>query len=302
MVTSVALADCGRPWPAVDAAANRVPELTAADRAFARASAARGAEAWEEFWAKAGRKESGEGAGVVGPAAVRQEMTPVLERYGSRFRWEPEHAAMLWPDTLGYTTGRWWVDDAGGAGSRGGRYLTVWIREDGGWKVALDVNASACGDAAGSHAFDFWKGDWKIDQHIRNEEGSEESYSARNAVSQVAGACALAESWTGVVRYPWTRMQQPRTIRGASIRVYDPARSTWSIYWIDTVTGRFGPAFRGRFDGEVGDFLLRPADSGSVARRIRFRPLDSGSVDWSLAVQQPDSDWLAMWSMHFRRR
>ncbi len=293
---------CASDRPTVDSGASEVAELTGADRAFAQASAARGAEAWAEAWSEGGRKEAPNGPGVVGPAAVRAAMAPVLERYGPRFRWEPEHGAMLWPDTLGYTTGRWWIDEVGAGSSAGGRYLTVWIREAGQWKVALDVSASVCGSAPASHAFDFWQGEWRIVERIRAEDGGQEIYRARDAVAPVAGACALAESWAGMVRYPWARMEHPRRIRGASIRVYDPSSERWSIYWIDTVTRRFGLPFRGSFDGDVGDFLLQPPDSDSAPRRIRFRRGgEGGAVDWDLAVQQPDSDWIPLWSMHFER-
>lgn len=97
-------------------------ELLASDRAFAEASAVRGADAWVEVWAEQGLLYGDGSAPSVGPQAVGMNVRALFDE----LRWKPTSAAMLWPNELGYTTGnRWMRSDTDG---KRGRYLTVWHR------------------------------------------------------------------------------------------------------------------------------------------------------------------------------
>jgi hypothetical protein len=276
--------------------------LMAADRAFAADSRARGAAAWAAAWAQRGRKDAANGQ-AVGPGAAAASIAPTLERYGSRFRWEPDTATMLWPDTLGYTVGHWWIDpDTGSAPLAEGRYLTAWIREDNAWRVALDLSlatGAVCADSA-SGQFDFWTGEWGISQRILGDSGGFREFAARNAVARVS-PCALIENWRGTVQFPWAGMASPREIRGASVRVYDPDAKEWQIYWIDTTDPAFGAPFHGGFESDVGAFVAEPLQTGGAERRIRFTRAGS-AVDWELSVHQPSGEWSPLWMMHFERR
>lgn len=275
------------------------PALLAADRDFAAASAARGPDAWAAAWAEDGSSADGDTL-VTGPAAVRAHIAPLIDRYGARFRWEPTDSGMLWPDSLGYTTGHAWIDAANGGGTEWeGHYLTIWTRTDEGWKVAFDGSLPACQGLAAAHDFDFWLGDWDVAQRIRAGDAFEE-YDARDRV-RTAGGCAVVESWRGDVRFAWAGMEHARRIRGASVRVFDPEAGVWRIYWIDSLAGSFGAPFVGRFDASgVGDFYAAPAREGGPRRRIRFERT-GGAVDWSLAVETGDG-WTPIWTMRFTRR
>ena len=295
---------CGGSGGAAEAgrggAGRAAARLLGADSAFAAASAARGADAWAEVWASDGVLWREDGTLLRGPDAVRAAMAPVLGRLGARFRWEPTEAALLWPDSLGYTIGRWWIEPEAEGRPAGGEYLTAWVRRGGAWKVALDAPLSPCADGPGAHAFDFWLGTWDVDQRIRAA-GGWERYAAADVVAPTRRGCVVAEDWRGRVRFPWAEMTEPAALHGASLRSFDPGTGAWTIFWIDDDAGAFGRPFIGRFDGRTGDFLQPPAAEGASARRIRFR--DRGrTVDWELAVGTEAGGWIPIWTMRFSPR
>ena len=114
---------------------------------------------------------------------------------------------------------------------------------------------------------------------------------------------ALLESFEGEVRFFWTGMEEPQRIRGASVRVYDPAARRWRIFWIDTLEGKFGPPFSGAFSGGSGEFLRVDPVGGTPPTRIRFMPLSETRVDWDLAIRaSEEAGWQPLWSIEFTRR
>ena len=273
--------------------------LLDADRAFARASEERGADAWADVWAERGVLDRGADAPAVGPDEVRQAVAATAER----LRWRPASSGVLWPDSLGYTVGRWWMEpvESGGAADTL-RYLTVWQRSGDAWKVALDAALPAGDMVRGARAFDFWLGDWALEQRIWSGQGDAfEDYGGSSRVRAVEGGGALAESFHGVVRFFWSGMERPQRIWGASVRMYDPALSEWRIYWMDTTSRSFDRPFRGGFRGSEGEFTVADEAAGR-ARRIRFQPVADDAVDWTLELRSGDQDaWRSLWEIDFRR-
>ncbi|MGH8193101.1 MAG: nuclear transport factor 2 family protein [Woeseiaceae bacterium] len=275
-------------------------ELMAADRAFARASAERGAEAWTEVFAARGLMYGSGESPAIGPLEAGRSVSGVVDR----LRWEPTSSGMLWPGTLGYTVGRWWLaPGTGDPGADGPRYLTVWQRVGDEWKVALDLSLPAPGDTGAAHDFDFWLGDWTLAQRIWSGDGNQfEPYAARNQVRAVEGDGALIETFEGEVRFFWLGMPKPQQMRGASIRVYNPDSRQWRIFWIDTLDPKFGAPFSGDFSGVAGEFVQSDRPAGIPPSRIRFEPHTEGTVDWELAIRTPDGkDWQRLWTIEFRR-
>lgn len=282
----------GEPFPSAH-------ELMAADRAFAEASARHGAEAWSDIWADRGMLYSDGEDPAVGPLAAGRSVSGVVDD----LRWEPTSSAMLWPDALGYTVGRWWLASDGQDADAEQRYLTVWKRVDGDWKVALDLSLPAQETTSDATDFDFWLGDWTLEQRIWSGDGDEfEPYAARNQVRTIEDGGALVENFAGNVRFFWLGMDEPAPIRGFSVRVYYPDAREWRIFWMDTLEPRFGPPFSGGFSGDVGEFLLTDRPTGIPPSRIRFERQPDDSVDWQLALRTPDGEsWQPLWFIEFRR-
>jgi hypothetical protein len=159
---------------------------------------------------------------------------------------------------------------------------------------------AACASAE-AREFDFWIGDWKIDQRILRADGSWLSLPARTSVSSVLEGCALLERWQGEVQFDWEQMQRPEAMRGLSLRSYDPKQGQWQIHWMDTRHPLFGAPFVGGFRDGRGEFLRAPASAGDPQTRIVFSDVRAGSVHWELAISRDGQKWTTVWTMDMRR-
>jgi ketosteroid isomerase-like protein len=113
-------------------------ELMAADRAFAAATAERGADGWVEYFASNGRMLGGARI-IAGTDSIRAVMTPAFADTSFALTWEPRFAEASEDADLGYTVGRWERRQAGEVTGTGW-YLTVWRRQpDGTWKAEMDL-------------------------------------------------------------------------------------------------------------------------------------------------------------------
>lgn len=153
--------------------------------------------------------------------------------------------------------------------------------------------------------FDFFLGDWQIDQTIRTAAGTYETYPARTSVRLAAGGCALVEDWIGTVRFFWAGMTEPAELRGLSVRAWNPAAARWEIYWLDTMQPQFGEPFTGTFAGGRGVFTRRSRapDGTPQTVRITFEQPADGVVEWSLEVTgAAGGTWQRLWTMRMVRR
>jgi len=119
-------------------------EIMDADRAFDLAVSKGGSAAWASFFAEDGKMLGPQM--IEGRAAVREAMTPLLDKKGNELRWSPTFAEVSKSGDLGYTIGesrRYFTDKDGKAFESTGRYISVWRRgKDGSWKVAVDTGTS----------------------------------------------------------------------------------------------------------------------------------------------------------------
>lgn len=88
-----------------------------------------------------------------------------------------------------------------------------------------------------------------------------------------------------------------------SIRVFDPARTEWSIYWTDGRRAGLDKPVVGRFDGRIGHFYN---DDELGGRRIRVRftyeDLTPTHARWSQAFSaDAGTSWEVNWTMDFAR-
>jgi hypothetical protein len=143
---------------------------------------------------------------------------------------------------------------------------------------------AAC-PAPEARQFDFWLGDWTIEQRVLRADGSYAEFPARTTVRLAAAGCALVEDWSGTVQFFWEGMREPAELHGLSVRAWDRDSRMWSIHWMDDRSPAFTAPFVGGFKDGRGAFLQTAIGPDGVERtsRITFeRPAD-GVVDWSLA-------------------
>lgn len=162
---------------------------------------------------------------------------------------------------------------------------------------------AGCRDQA-AREFDFWVGDWNIRQEILQADGSWRTFPAFTSVTSVLDGCALLEHWQGEVLFFWNGMQEPATMKGLSVRSYDPGSGTWSIYWMDTLSPQFGAPYVGTIKDGHGSFF-REWDTGQGSRsgRINFAAAGTDAVNWSLAISSDGGrTWSGLWRMAMQRR
>jgi len=107
------------------------------DREFAKASAARGYLAWQEFVTANAAKPANGGQMLIGPQEIGGNMLAAFVS-GLNLTWEPTRAEISRAGRLGYTWGRY--HSVVNGKSHDGNYVTVWEKQpDGTWKVLFDT-------------------------------------------------------------------------------------------------------------------------------------------------------------------
>lgn len=154
------------------------------------------------------------------------------------------------------------------------------------------------GDVAGRGDFDFFVGSWEGRQRRRRQwlagcDDWEEFGSTSQCWSLFDGAANVDE-----VRVP------DRGFTGVSLRLLDPARGEWSIYWANSRTGLLQPPVTGRFRDGTGTFY---GDDNHEGQQVRVRYLWSDitpvSARWEQAFSADgEQTWEANWIMDFTRR
>lgn len=162
--------------------------------------------------------------------------------------------------------------------------------------------ADACPDA---HArdFDFWLGDWNIQQKFLQPDGTWIELPAHTSVARALDGCALVEHWQGQVQFFWEGMEAPEPMRGLSVRAFDSDAGFWRIYWMDTRSPRFAAPFEGTFaDGRGEFFRTRDRPQGPQQSRITFSHPAPDAVHWDLALSNDGGEtWTTLWIMDMRR-
>jgi hypothetical protein len=107
----------------------------------------------------------------------------------------------------------------------------------------------------------------------------------------------------GNANVDWNDFPNSQT-KGMSVRLYDPARAEWSIYWASDVDGILQPAVVGKFNDGVGTFY---GDDTLNGRPIRVRFLWTGTTTdtprWEQAFSADGGEsWEVNWIMEFNRR
>ena len=116
--------------------------LLQADRDFAKATAARGAEGFISYFADDVTLLPKNGAPITGKVAAAEVIRKGWARPGYSLTWTPVHAELAKSGEIGYTFGTYErkFQQDGKPAIETGKYLTVWKRQsDGKWKVALDM-------------------------------------------------------------------------------------------------------------------------------------------------------------------
>jgi hypothetical protein len=144
-----------------------------------------------------------------------------------------------------------------------------------------------------AHDFDFYVGTWKIhNRRLRKAlAGSEDWYEFE--------ATSTARSVLGGVGN-FDEFEAPSEgISGLTLRLFDPERDEWSLYWASSRGGPMGAPQVGRFDGDRGEFY---ADDVYERRPIRvvyvWSEITENTARWEQAFSlDAGQTWETNWIM-----
>ncbi|MEP7297957.1 MAG: NIPSNAP family protein [Burkholderiales bacterium] len=146
------------------------------------------------------------------------------------------------------------------------------------------------------HDFDFLVGRW----HVRNRRlkqrhvGSDdwdEFPGIEQAWSHLGGIVSVDQ-----IEFP------TRGFSGGTVRTLDLSTQRWSIYWINSRTGRLEPPVQGGFSGDRGEFSGDDDDEGRPVKvRFLWERLGPDAARWSQAFSLDGHVWETNWIMEMQR-
>ena len=148
----------------------------------------------------------------------------------------------------------------------------------------------------GVHGFDFLHGRWKIAsrrlvQCLNGSDDWDDFPGAADCRSVFNGAANVDE-----IEFP------TRGFSGLTVRLFDPERQEWSIYWANSRDGLLQPPVVGRFANGRGDFYGYDIEGGGLIRvHFIWSEITSESARWEQSFSLDGQAWETNWIMEFRR-
>ncbi|MCP3919600.1 MAG: hypothetical protein GY711_29035 [bacterium] len=159
--------------------------------------------------------------------------------------------------------------------------------------IALVLAASPTQDPALWHQFDFWIGEWSVqNRHLENDGTWRDGDRTRARITPVCAGRAVLEEWAGPFRGGF--------MNGFSLRAYDAEAEQWNLLlnWTMDGNGSFG-RLTGAFQHGRGEFFF---PSGKTLNRYTFSDALADTVRWDSATSKDDgATWRTDWIMAFSR-
>ncbi|MFD7900397.1 hypothetical protein [Streptomyces sp. NPDC059743] len=146
--------------------------------------------------------------------------------------------------------------------------------------------------------FDFLAGEWDVANRWRTDfldaTSPWEEFPAVSRASRHFGGGASVDE----IEFP------TKGFAGLTLRLYDPERAQWSLYWSSSRTSTLFPPVVGRFTAGRGEFH---GDDTHANRPIRARFIWSSitptTAHWEQAFSADgEKTWVTNWTMHLTRR
>lgn len=147
--------------------------------------------------------------------------------------------------------------------------------------------------------FDFFMGEWTTRHHrlVGRLVGSTtwQDFDGRLRAQKIQGGQGNMDD--GVLHLP------AGTYWGTTIRFFDPAQRTWSIYWLDSRDPKLDSPMVGGFDGKRGLFYGDDTlDGRPVKVRFLWQDVDPTHCRWEQAFwDDKRGDWETNWIMQHTR-
>lgn len=148
-----------------------------------------------------------------------------------------------------------------------------------------------------AHDFDFNHGEWDVTNRRLKQRGVgsrdwDVFPSHEKAQVLMGGMVSIDEA-----DFP------TKGFKGMTLRLYDPAKDQWAIYWINSKDGLLQPPVYGRFKDGKGVFAGDDMDEGKPIKVLfDWTTTDPNAPRWSQAFSYDGGKtWETNWIMDFRR-
>jgi hypothetical protein len=158
-------------------------------------------------------------------------------------------------------------------------------------------NAATAQQAPGTGDFEFLTGSWDVrHRRLRSPLTGSDDW------DEFGSTCRCWPLFDGAANVDELRVPE-RGFTGLSLRLLDPARGEWTIYFASTRTGLLQPPVTGRFSGGVGLFYGDDVHDGQDVRvRYTWSGITPAAARWEQAYS-PDGEqtWEVNWIMELTR-
>ncbi len=150
-----------------------------------------------------------------------------------------------------------------------------------------------------ARGFDFLVGQWRVLHRKRRQRlrGNDDWF-------EFPGTLEVGPILGGVGNIDRNDLDDPDgRYQATSLRLFDAAQGTWSIYWIDGRYAGIDTPVVGVFDGSVGQFYSEDSFEGRPIRvRFTYEDLGPQNARWSQAFSADGgANWETNWIMEFTR-
>jgi len=148
----------------------------------------------------------------------------------------------------------------------------------------------------GAHDFEYFAGGWRTTQHRLKARGvgsnEWDTFPATLCMTPYLDGRVTADE----IRFP------TKGWAGFTLRSYDLAKKQWSVWWINSTSGRLETPVVGGFDGARGEFYGEDVDDGRPVKvRYRWDKVDHDRARWEQAFSYDGGAWETNWTADFVR-
>lgn len=127
--------------------------------------------------------------------------------------------------------------------------------------------------------FAFLIGDWRCEARLRSADGKWQTFPAKWVGRYVLDGYAIADE------YRMMDSTGKLIVLGVNFRTYDSARQTWSIKWLDALSGTWtdlAPSELGgaQFDGESVIYAFKEPAADHKYTRATYTSVDKAHFTW----------------------
>jgi hypothetical protein len=151
----------------------------------------------------------------------------------------------------------------------------------------------------GAHDFDFFLGEWKVHNRRLKErlKGSTEweEFEATDSVIPILDGLGDFDQYRAVFH--------GKKLEGMTLRLFDPAKGEWSLYWASNQQSVLDKPMVGHFTGGRGEFYADDELAGKpIQVRFLWTDMTQNSAHWEQAFSvDSGKTWETNWTMDMTR-